>query len=150
LCVILVTENTNAHDNARHVLRKIALESGYSADRVRFAYIYQVGFYKISDAKATQLMIFLWKQEKQLEFVSTLSSEGATKDTLLRIVVIWRRDANHVKYEWVHGITFNNIHPENESAAATINNTKTKLDDTIQRLLRASEALSYEAEVKVS
>jgi DnaJ homolog subfamily C member 16 len=84
-----------------------------------------------------------------LEFVSTLSSEGATKDTLLRIVVIWRRDANHVKYEWVHGITFNNIHPENESAAATINNTKTKLDDTIQRLLRASEALSYEAEVKV-
>lgn len=42
LCVILVTENTGTHDAARHALRKIALESEFSADRVRFAYIYQV------------------------------------------------------------------------------------------------------------
>ena len=42
LCVILVTENTNTHDEARDALRKIALESAFSAERVRFAYIYQV------------------------------------------------------------------------------------------------------------
>lgn len=43
LCVILITENTEAHNEAREALRKIALESAFSADRVRFAYIYQVG-----------------------------------------------------------------------------------------------------------
>lgn len=42
LCVILVTENTEAHNDAREALRKIALESAFSSDRVRFAYIYQV------------------------------------------------------------------------------------------------------------
>lgn len=42
LCVILVTENTDAHNYARQALREIALQSGYSPDRVRFAYIYQV------------------------------------------------------------------------------------------------------------
>lgn len=42
LCVILVTENTDMHDEARDALRKIALESAFSAERVRFAYIYQV------------------------------------------------------------------------------------------------------------
>lgn len=42
LCVILMTENTDMHDAARHALRKIALETEFSADRVRFAYIYQV------------------------------------------------------------------------------------------------------------
>lgn len=42
LCVILVTENTDLHDQARQSLRRIALESAYNPDRVRFAYIYQV------------------------------------------------------------------------------------------------------------
>lgn len=42
LCVILVTEKTDLHDPARQALRKIALESGYNPERVRFAYIYQV------------------------------------------------------------------------------------------------------------
>lgn len=42
LCVILVTENTEAHNEARNALRKIALENAFSAERVRFAYIYQV------------------------------------------------------------------------------------------------------------
>lgn len=42
LCVILVTENTDTHNEARDALRKIALESAFSAERVRFAYIYQV------------------------------------------------------------------------------------------------------------
>lgn len=42
LCVILVTKKTDEHNEARNALRRIALESAFSADRVRFAYIYQV------------------------------------------------------------------------------------------------------------
>lgn len=125
LCVILVTENVDTHDDARKALRKIALESGYSAERVRFAYIYQ---------------------EKQTDFVKTLSTKES--DTLLRVVIIWRRDTSHIKYEWVNGATLHGQHKENETAEHNFNNTKQKLDDTIQRLLRTTEALTYEAEVK--
>lgn len=127
LCVILVTENVDTHDEARRALRKIALESGYSAERVRFAYIYQ---------------------EKQTEFINSLSTKESD-DTLLRVVIIWRRDTSHIKYEWVNGASLHGQHKENETAEHNFNNTKQKLDDTIQRLLRTSEALTYEAEVKV-
>lgn len=126
LCVILVTENTDAHDEARDALRKIALESAFSADRVRFAYIYQ---------------------DRQAEFVNALSN--GSEDTLLRLVVIWRRDTSHIKYEWVSGIHMHIKHLENETNEQSFNATKRKLDESIQRLLRTSESLSYEAEVKV-
>lgn len=126
LCVILVTENTNAHDEARDALRKIALESAFSADRVRFAYIYQ---------------------DRQAEFVSALAN--GSEDTLLRLVVIWRRDTSHIKYEWVSGVSLHVKHLENETYEQSFNATKRKLDESIQRLLRTSESLSYEAEVKV-
>lgn len=132
LCVILITQNTNSHDNARHALRKIALEAGYSPDRVRFAYIYK---------------------EKQIDFIKSLTHEHAIKpeDTILRVVIIWRRDTNHVKYEWVHGATLHQEEnqKENETTETTYNSTKQKLDHIIQKLLKTSEALSYEAEVKV-
>ncbi|XP_055385041.1 dnaJ homolog subfamily C member 16 isoform X2 [Condylostylus longicornis] len=126
LCVILVTENTDAHNYARHALRQIALQSGYSSERVRFAYIFQ---------------------DKQSDFISALS-KGSSDDTLLRLVIIWRRDTSHIKYEWVTGTRLSIQKRENESDEQTFNHTKQKLDDTIQRLLRASEALSYEALVK--
>lgn len=40
-----------AHNEAREALRKIALENAFSADRVRYAYIYQVRL----DQKVTPL-----------------------------------------------------------------------------------------------
>lgn len=126
LCVILVTENTDQHDRARDALRKIAVESAYSVDRVRFAYIYQ---------------------DRQTAFVSALSN--GSDDTLLRLVVIWRRDTYHVKYEWVSDVSLHVEHSINETDEQRFEATKRKLDKAIQRLLRASESLSHEAEVKV-
>lgn len=76
-------------------------------------------------------------------------SKGSSDDTLLRLVIIWRRDTSHIKYEWVSGTRLGIERKENESDEHTLNHTKQKLDDAIQRLLRASEALSYEAYVKV-
>ncbi|GAB0090549.1 DnaJ homolog subfamily C member 16 [Sergentomyia squamirostris] len=126
LCVILVTENTNNHDTARQALRRIALESSYNPERVRFAYIYK---------------------DKQADFINALvrKDEG---ETLLRVVIIWRRDTTHIKYEWVDEARLHIFQVDNETADHNYNHTKQKLDDTIQRLLRASEALTYEAEVK--
>lgn len=128
LCVILVTENTESHDRARDALRRIALEAGYSPDKVRFAYIYK---------------------DKQTDFVNALSRQGRPDDTLLRLVIIWRRDTRHIKYEWIHETTLhNNQQQDNETYEMSVNETRQKLDNVIQKLLRPSEALSYEAEVK--
>lgn len=197
LCVILVTANTERHDSARRALRRIALESAFSAERVRYAYLYR---------------------EKQTEFVRALQQNSAADaaqhadadadDAMLRLVIIWRRDASHVKYEWVSDVSMHwsqseeadeEVETEWATAAAAgsrddedddddteattttssssgattttstaaraavnktaggsggraarfaYNATKDKLDSSIQRLLRSSEALSYEAHVK--
>uniref|UniRef100_A0A182W631 DnaJ homolog subfamily C member 16 n=1 Tax=Anopheles minimus TaxID=112268 RepID=A0A182W631_9DIPT len=128
LCVVLVTENTSLHDGARTVMRKIALESLFSRERVRFAYIYQ---------------------EKQNDFIGALSKHNQSKETLLQIVIFWRRDTKQIRYEWVHEVVLQvDKTLENDTQEQYFNYTKQKMDTIIHRLLRSSEALSYETEVK--
>lgn len=63
-------------------------------------------------------------------------------EPLLHIVIIWRRDANHLKYEWLpHGWV------EVVQDDRIWNETRRHLEKTIQRLLRATEALPYAAVV---
>jgi len=129
LCVILVTENSGNHDYARHVLRRIAIESTYNPERVKFAYIYK---------------------DKQQDFIHALSvNNGAADEALLKIVIIWRRDTKHIKYEWIRDAKLEettNIGDDEDN----YNRTKQKIDETIQKLLKSTEALTFEAEVKVS
>ncbi|XP_035912827.1 dnaJ homolog subfamily C member 16 [Anopheles stephensi] len=128
LCVVLVTENTSMHDGARTVMRKIALESLFNRERVRFAYIYQ---------------------EKQNDFICALSKHNQSKDTLLQIVIFWRRDTKQIRYEWVHEVVLEvDKALENDTQDQYFNYTKQKMDIVIHRLLRSSESLSYETEVK--
>ncbi|XP_070072582.1 dnaJ homolog subfamily C member 16 isoform X2 [Drosophila takahashii] len=122
LCVILMTENIPSHDFARLALRDIALNSGYSSERVRFAYMFK---------------------ERQPAFIKAIS-KGSFEKSLLQIVIIWRLDDKHIKYEWVCVAQQNsNIVAEN-----LINSTKNELLYTVKRLLKSSEALSYEAFVQ--
>lgn len=127
LCVILITENSASHDYARHVVRRIAIESSYS-ERVKFAYIYR---------------------EKQKEFINALSSVNNGEDNALKIVVIWRRDAKHVKFEWIPEAKLEETSSV-EIDEENFNQTKRKIDEIVQKLLRSSEALAFEAEVLVS
>ncbi|XP_071446764.1 dnaJ homolog subfamily C member 16 isoform X1 [Hetaerina americana] len=120
LCVVLVSQNTPIHEPARHALRQFAQDSPYGSDRVRFAYVFQ---------------------ERQPEFVGTLTNgQGTPAEPVLHVVIIWRRDTHHIKYEWLHG--------EWDVSRQQWNETRDQLEATIQRLLHASEALSYEAVVK--
>lgn len=75
LCVILVTDNSENHDYARQILRRIAIESTYNPERVKFAYIYQ---------------------DRQKDFINALTINSGFDDPLLKIVVIWRRDTKNV------------------------------------------------------
>ncbi|ALC44985.1 CG41320 [Drosophila busckii] len=125
LCVVLITENSPEYDMARGALRHIALESGYSMDRVRFAYMFK---------------------EKQADFLNAIS-KGSFEDNLLRLVVIWRRDSTQIKYEWVDGAKLD-IKSADYNNNSAINATKHEINLTIQRLLKTSEALTYEAFVQ--
>lgn len=66
-------------------------------------------------------------------------TDGSPDEPLLRIVIIWRRDTSHIKYEWL---------TEPWSPDGNMNDTKQRLEETIMRLLKSSEALTYEAVVK--
>lgn len=94
----------------------------HSTERVRYAYVFK---------------------DTQPEFVSALSAgEGSPLEPLLHIVIIWRRDANHLKYEWLpHGWV------EAVQDDRVWNETRRHLEKTIQKLLRATEALPYAAVV---
>ncbi|XP_022905237.1 dnaJ homolog subfamily C member 16 [Onthophagus taurus] len=118
LCVVLVTSTSSNHDVHRETFRLYAQNAPYSIDKVRFAYIYH---------------------DKQIEFVNALIPEGKLVEPLLRIVILWRRDTQHVKYEWAD---------EKWEYEENMNDTTQKLENTISRLLRSTEALTYEAFVK--
>lgn len=134
LCVILIADAAAAShekDETRDLLRKIALESEFSKERVRFAYLIR---------------------DKQSEFVSALSKtttseEAATAATEVEeadepnLVVIWRRDPTHIKYEWVVDAQLGVVN-------GSYNHTKQTVTETIQRLLKASEMMANEAEVR--
>ncbi|XP_076277209.1 dnaJ homolog subfamily C member 16 l(3)80Fg [Lasioglossum baleicum] len=123
LCAVLISQQNNPlHDFARHKFRQAALESSYSTERVRYTYVFK---------------------DTQPEFVSALSTgEGSPLEPLLHIVIIWRRDANHLKYEWLPTGWIEAAEDENQW-----NETRRNLEQTIQRLLRATEALPYAAVV---
>jgi DnaJ family protein C protein 16 len=68
--------------------------------------------------------------------------EGSPAEPLLHVVIIWRRDSSHIKYEWLP-------HTWNSARSHEWNETRNRLESTIQRLLHASGALSCEAVIKV-
>ncbi|KAK9890896.1 hypothetical protein WA026_012238 [Henosepilachna vigintioctopunctata] len=118
LCVILVTEESKEHNPHREALRTFAQNSPYGLDKVRFAYIYH---------------------GKQMDFVNSLIPEGSLVEPMLRIVILWRRDVSHVKYEWLS---------EKWESRYDFNDSFQKLESSISRLLKANEALSYEGFIK--
>lgn len=117
LCVVLVTEASHLHDPHRQSFRIYAQNAPYSLEKVRFAYIYH---------------------DKQTEFVNSLIPEGNIMEPILSVVILWRKDTSHVKYEWV----------PDKWDVKNLNDTQQKLESAISRLLRSTEALTYEAFVK--
>nr|CAH7732819.1 unnamed protein product [Callosobruchus chinensis] len=118
LCVVLVTSTSRSHDSHRQSFRIYAQRSPYSAEKVRFAYIYH---------------------DKQSDFVNALTPEGHNVEPLLGIVIMWRKDTSHIKYEWISS---------KWEVEKNLNDTTSQLERTISRLLKSTETFSYEAFVK--
>lgn len=115
LCVVLVCGETPSHEPHKQSLRRFALESRYSKERVRFMYVYQ---------------------ERQPHFISALTSgKDSPSEPLLHVAILCRRDVSHVKYEWITG----------EETWQSYNSTKHHLELAIDRVLHTSQALPNEA-----
>lgn len=141
LCVVLVTEDSTYHDPQRKSFRSYAQNAPYSQERVRFAYIYH--------NKQTEFVnslvpgkIFQLTNISMIVYAIVIFVDGLQVEPVLSVVILWRRDTSHLKYEWL------NEKWETDDEAK-LNSTTLKLENTISRLLRSTEALSYEAFVKV-
>jgi len=113
LCVILFTRDSVEHEEYRQAMRDFVMENSFSRDRVRFTYIFL---------------------ERQQQFLNAVSKEGLDPD--LRVLLLWRRDEEKAKYEWL------------DDSWSASNSSRDLLKSTLSRLLSANEVLSGEAVIE--
>ncbi len=105
----------------RTALRRFIGNHKFSSERVRFAYVFK---------------------DKQAAFVQALvdgtESEEVDRASEANLAIVWRRDSNSVKYEWLSQTWEGDLGNENQTS---------ELRTSLQRLLSANEVLANEAEV---
>lgn len=65
---------------------------------------------------------------------------GKQMEPILSIVIFWRMDTSHVKFEWIDS---------KWDLDKDLNQTTSEIDKTLGRLIKSSETFGYEAFVKV-
>ena len=113
LCVVLFTKDSPEQAEYRQAMRDFIRDNRFSADRVRFTYLLT---------------------ERQKQFVSAVT-KGDAEDPTQKILVLWRRSGQAVKFEWL----------ESRWEVGPGNASTDELKTTLQRLLSANEVLSGEA-----
>ncbi|GIY00298.1 dnaJ homolog subfamily C member 16 [Caerostris darwini] len=121
LCVILITKNVKEHDPYRALMREFIQQIDLPNNRVRFMFLFE---------------------EKQKDFVKALSSGmGAPEDPILHVVLIWRKEHDRVKYQWLeHKWDINED---------SVNATKDELNAAVKHLMQKTETLPYDAQVSI-
>lgn len=121
LCVILITKNTEEHDPYRALMREFIQHADVPNDHVRFMFLFE---------------------EKQKEFVQALTSGmGAPEDPLLHVVLIWRKQHDRVKYQW--------LEHQWDISQEVVNATKDELNAAVKHLMQSTETLPYDAKVSM-
>ncbi|XP_054164963.1 dnaJ homolog subfamily C member 16-like [Oppia nitens] len=120
LCIVLVTNNMPEHEAKREAMRQFMRENNYPKERFRFMYLFE---------------------EKQPEFVKALTIGSNTPQiTSLQVVVLWRRQMDHVFFEWLpNGWDFSDERNENE--------TKVRLNNLLNKLTKNTEDFTNNAKV---
>lgn len=123
LCILLVSSENSDNEPKLELMRNFIRENEFAKDRWKFMYVYR---------------------EKQSEFVKAIS-EGFRKGNINRgihLVVVWRREPDHVFYEWL----------DNEwdlIDSYYINETKAKLSKMLNRLSQNTAQFSHSAKIGV-
>lgn len=76
-----------------------------------------------------------------LNFFDFWSGSGSPVETNHHIVILWRKDQNHLKYEWLEGGW--EVEPEKHNTSREV------LKETVQRLLHSNQPMTYETVVQV-
>lgn len=142
-CVLVCGAGSPAAAAARHALRQLARAP---PERLHYAYVYA---------------------HKQPAFVHALANGSGSDISEMehRIVIIWRREATRIQYEWLNETwpSCNHAHCTTDHFPSDpalrdevlkyherLNETKRALDQLIKRLLKPTEVMAYEAHVQVS
>ncbi|XP_022819981.1 dnaJ homolog subfamily C member 16 [Spodoptera litura] len=140
LCCVLVGARSPAAA-ARRALRDLARAS---SDRLHYAYVYA---------------------HKQPAFIHAIANGSGSDISEMehRIVIIWRREATRIQYEWLNETwpSCNHAHCSSDHFPSDpvlreellkyherLNETKRALDQLIKRLLKPTEVMAYEAHVQ--
>lgn len=143
LCCVLVCSgrSSDAGAEARRALRQLARAA---PERTHYAYVYA---------------------HKQPAFIHALVNGSGSDISEIehRIVIIWRREATRIQYEWLNQSWPTCSHAQCTSDHATadpamkdelfkyherLNETKRALEQLIKRLLKPTEVMAYEAHVQ--
>ncbi|XP_075969104.1 dnaJ homolog subfamily C member 16 l(3)80Fg [Anticarsia gemmatalis] len=143
LCCVLVMGGGagQAGAAARRALRQLARAP---PERLHYAYVYA---------------------HKQPDFIHALANGSGSDISQMehRIVIIWRREATRIQYEWLNETwpTCSHAHCTLDNVPADpalrdellkyherLNETKRALDQLIKRLLKPTEVMAYEAHVQ--
>ncbi|CAG4906839.1 unnamed protein product [Colias eurytheme] len=127
LCCVLVARDARALPALRPLARK-------APDRTRYAYLYA---------------------HRQPHFLTALANGSGIDISSLehRIVVIWRREASRVQFEWLNE-TWPTCQHCSDDVEETLeyherlNETKRALEQLVKRLLKPNEVVAYEAHVQ--
>ncbi|XP_047988249.1 dnaJ homolog subfamily C member 16 [Leguminivora glycinivorella] len=134
LCCVLLCSAGAAAGAARAELRRLARAA---PERLHYAYVYM---------------------HAQPNFVQALAN-GSGSDTSQmehRVVILWRREATRIQYEWLNETwpVCSNGHCDDFSEPANVvyqtrlNETKRALEQLVKRLLKPTEVMAYEAHVQ--
>ncbi|KAJ8320891.1 hypothetical protein KUTeg_002478 [Tegillarca granosa] len=119
LCIILVTKKSDEHDEYRELFRKYVQKSELSQnERVNFVYIYE---------------------ETQQLFIQTLAKGGnfQLQNNILKVAIIWRKERNHLSYEWLKDGWF--------MEKKQMKDSEKHLENRVKELLNSDKSLVYDA-----
>lgn len=83
-----------------------------------------------------------------MNFLNVISN-NSPNTKLLQLVVLWRKDTQHLNYEWIENFKMDSYPSEQRTPDIILNNTKFILYDKIQKLLQSKEMLANEAILEV-
>ncbi|XP_037074988.1 dnaJ homolog subfamily C member 16-like [Pollicipes pollicipes] len=119
LCVVLVARSTEPQTERQAALRRHIARSRVTRDRLQYAYIYM---------------------DKQARFMDALRQGSSLEDAAGHVVILWRQDHRHVRFDWSEHRW--------ETQPDRLNQSARQLEHKLHALLVENRVLAHAATVQ--